>query len=180
MISPVALTCTEIFELLNILVFLFLCILTARSRCTGTEADATRCTSKQLWRILTRLFKWISTPPPPPYEPLEIIRTGATERAIKKMAILRTHSAPPITVISRQMLLLCKKWLPSPLNFFCLLSTVVTMPPPPPPPVIRTERNKSWCRHTPACVRDDRRCDDLVSEGGSGGGAAAPLRPRKK
>lgn len=100
-----------------------------------SEVGATRSPSKQLLWILTRLFEWISTTPPPPYEPLEIIRTRATERVIKKMAILHTQSDPPITVISRQMLLLCKKWLPSPLNFFCLISTVVTPSPHPSSPL---------------------------------------------
>lgn len=89
-----------------------LATLTAPSRCTCTEVDATRSTSKHSQSkhshtTFVNIDATIQVKPPliplphpsPPREPLEIIRTGATEPVIKKMAILRTHSAPPITVI---------------------------------------------------------------------------------
>lgn len=115
-ISPVALTCTGIFDLLsNFCLFMSynnLATLSAPSRCTCTEVDATRSTSKlsqskHSHTTFVNIDATIQVNPPllplplpsPPREPLEIIRTGATERVIKKMAILRTHSAPPITVI---------------------------------------------------------------------------------
>lgn len=116
--------------------------------------------------------------PSPPREPLEIIRTGAAEPVIKKMAILRTHSAPPITVIRPADALTLQEMTTISIELFLPVQHCSHND----PPALHPHQKKiNPDVVTSACVQDDRRCDGFVSQGGgggsdggSGGGAVAP------